>query len=482
MADQTGIKFTISGDADQLAAAAKQAIAQVNAMEAAAERSRRVQATTAAWRREMQSIARQEAQQKFAQLGIEQQLAILYERRAATAARIERSSGNEVRTTALKLSQARTQQQIGELEIRRTEAIQRRNASIPPRTSGGLLSRIAGGVGRVGSSAAEGLMSGLGLGVAGGIAGVAAAATLAARQVADYAGMIGDLSKRTGISTSSLQEWDYAAKQSGADLGNVTAAVRNLQVNQTQALRGSKAEVAAFAALGISLDDLKKKGSEELFLALAQNIGKAAPSAQQTANVLTVLGRSADALLPAFRDGFADAAASARDLGIVIDEEVIGSLDELGDRWDAVLGQLKSSFAALLGEVAPMLNKLAGEMVATIAFLRSYFSGAGWEKATLAGLEARNKLERLGAEKPKAPLAPDEAGLPTPEAEKSKKATRSGTGQVSVGSLPTADAMARIGLFVGAHDPNRTLWQNQLTELRKMVSELKVLNRSVTAE
>jgi hypothetical protein len=42
--------------------------------------------------------------------------------------------------------------------------------------------------------------------------------------------------------------------------------------------------------------------------------------------------------------------------------------------------------------------------------------------------------------------------------------------------------MARIGLFVGAHDPNRTLWQNQLTELRKMVSELKVLNRSVTAE
>jgi hypothetical protein len=173
----------------------------------------------------------------------------------------------------------------------------------------------------------------------------------------EYAGKLTDLKAETNTSTDALQEFDFAASQNGATLDDVSDALRKVAKNQVDALGGDTGKQNAFARLGVSLKDLKSLNPEEIFRRIAAQVQQLPESAQLTADVMEALGKSATKLIPAFKNGFADAADQARQLGLVIDEEILTKLDALSDDWDVIGLQMRSGLAPVLGWLTDQLRE-----------------------------------------------------------------------------------------------------------------------------
>ena len=161
------------------------------------------------------------------------------------------------------------------------------------------------------------------------------------------AGKLSDLSDRVGVSAGFLQEMQFAAEQTGASLEDVTASIEKLSVARAQALAGSETKMNAFKLLGISVDDLKTLRSEDLFTKIGDTI-KNAPNPQNLlAPFREIAGKGAGALIPAMIEGLQDTAQKARELGLVMNDNVVASLDDAADRIDT----LKAGFTVLIGTI-----------------------------------------------------------------------------------------------------------------------------------
>ena len=161
------------------------------------------------------------------------------------------------------------------------------------------------------------------------------------------AGKLSDLSDRVGVSAGFLQEMQFAAEQTGASLEDVTASIEKLSVARAQALAGSETKMNAFNLLGISVDDLKTLRSEDLFTKIGDTI-KNAPNPQNLlAPFREIAGKGAGALIPAMIEGLQDTAQKARELGLVMNDNVVASLDDAADRIDT----LKAGFTVLIGTI-----------------------------------------------------------------------------------------------------------------------------------
>jgi hypothetical protein len=204
-----------------------------------------------------------------------------------------------------------------------------------------------------------------------GIGAISAGVEELGRKTVEYAGKINDLSTETGASTDALQEFDYAAEQTGAKLEDISSALTKVAKNQAEALKGDTGKRNAFERLGASLKDLKSQSPEEIFRKIADQVKELPPSAQLTADVMDTLGKSATNLIPAFRAGFSEAAAQARALGVVIDKEVITKLDSLGDDWTTIGFQMRAGLAPVLGWLTDQLREAQARAFGFLAALLS---------------------------------------------------------------------------------------------------------------
>jgi hypothetical protein len=204
----------------------------------------------------------------------------------------------------------------------------------------------------------------------------------------DLAGKLTDLSSRLGVSSEFLQEMSFAAEQSGASLDDVSSSLEKLAISRAKALGGDSGMLESFKRFGIEAEDLKRLRIEEVF----ERIGAAFQGGANPQNLVgplrEIAGRGAGALIPAMVDGLADAAQKARDLGQVMDEEVVGSLDDVGDR----LSTMNKTMTSLVGKLTSVV--LGGAMKVTEA------AGAGFSTAyNLASNPKanpeRNPLKRL---------------------------------------------------------------------------------------
>lgn len=157
--------------------------------------------------------------------------------------------------------------------------------------------------------------------------------------------------EKTGITVEAIQQFKFAAEQSDATLEQVTNGIRFLSRAMAEAAEVGKGDaVDAFKRFGVSLEDIRRLTPDQLFLRLAAAIEKMPASARLTADAMTLLGRGADNLFPAFRNGFAAAAQEATELGIVLSKDVIEKLDDAGDSME----RMKSTWgAALTKSVVP---------------------------------------------------------------------------------------------------------------------------------
>jgi hypothetical protein len=193
----------------------------------------------------------------------------------------------------------------------------------------------------------------------------------------DAGAEIAKTSKELGVSSTFLQEFHYAAKQSDIDIGAADEALKGLNESLGAVNAGlprAKGAWAAFHALGFSKEDLKQyHNAGELFAVLSDRIMKMGTDAEKAA-LAKKLGMAQ--LLPMLKEGqegFNKMAQRARELGLVMDEVTVQKAEEakkkLNELHDVVTGKLNTGFVQFADTLIFIKTKFAEATIAGLHFL-----------------------------------------------------------------------------------------------------------------
>lgn len=199
-----------------------------------------------------------------------------------------------------------------------------------------------------------------------------AAAAAAIFSVADSVASVGDTidkqSQKLGISAEAYQEWDAILGHCGASMDSLKAGMKTLS---SAIVTGSADQVTAFKAVGLSIDDVRKMSTEDVFAAVITGLQGMEEGADRTKIATTLLGRSAQELGPLLNTS-AEATEEMRqtvnDLGGVMSNEAVAASakfkDTLQDLQTAA-GWFKREFVSdILPAVTAGMQGLTSTMVA----------------------------------------------------------------------------------------------------------------------
>ena len=196
------------------------------------------------------------------------------------------------------------------------------------------------------------------------------------RQVVEYGGKMADLGKRLGISTTELQNLDWAAKQFGGSLEGITSALRVLSKVRDEALGGDEESIKNLANFGVTADKLKSSNLVGLLKEVGSAIKLADVGDEAEGLIQKVLGKGGGELIPLFKEGLIESIAEAERLGVALDESVISELDRIGDQLDTIVAQLRGPVAEAVLFLAKafnlMMNGLSFGGAAGRGFLKGF--------------------------------------------------------------------------------------------------------------
>lgn len=167
-------------------------------------------------------------------------------------------------------------------------------------------------------------------------------------QVAQLGDQFDEMSRRTKVSVQTLQAWAFGAETTGASLGDLEVALKTLSRTAVDAGNGSKETADAYSRLGVKVKnaDGTIATAEELFIGVAQGLSGMEDESLKTATALKVLGKNGQMLLPMLEggaQGLDDLMTKAKDLGVVMDEDLI----QMTREYDDVADENKASIQGL---------------------------------------------------------------------------------------------------------------------------------------
>lgn len=177
-------------------------------------------------------------------------------------------------------------------------------------------------------------------------------------------------SQKLGITTQALQELQYAAKF-GAEVGvdELRLSMQMLNRNLGEAMSGSKSAAKSFSDAGVNLAALKASGGGALQAlgAIADRFKELQDPAQKSRLAVELFGRSGQALIPLLIDGSAGLAklgARARELGVVMDDELIKNSELFDDTMEEALATMTGLRDMIGSGLVPVMTQLMKEFVA----------------------------------------------------------------------------------------------------------------------
>lgn len=144
-------------------------------------------------------------------------------------------------------------------------------------------------------------------------AGVSRAVTSLVRMGQASADVIDKTSKmaaRLGMTYGEFAGLALAGDLAGVSMDSIAAAATKADVAFVRAASGSKTATAAFAAIGLSVDQLNGLSASDRFDAIAASIAALPTEAQRAAAAVGIFGRAGAELLPLFAQGAAGIAAA----------------------------------------------------------------------------------------------------------------------------------------------------------------------------
>lgn len=213
------------------------------------------------------------------------------------------------------------------------------------------------------------IKSGLGLIVSGAVKAGEGLAEIVTKTV-ETAGALNDTSVALGVTTDAIQELGYAAKLNGSSVEGMSDGIRKLSINMAAAASGSEEAAQTFRKLGVQITEGGKLRAADAVIGDIAEKFKAMPDgARKVAAAVSLFGKSGASLIPTLtlgRDKLEETRQEARDLGIILDKNVIPAADDLGDSWDKIKLAADGLRYAIAGPLLASLNESAESTLAWI--------------------------------------------------------------------------------------------------------------------
>lgn len=188
-----------------------------------------------------------------------------------------------------------------------------------------------------------------------------------AEDIIDTGAKVGLMASRIGISAQAFQRWDAAAQLSGVNTEELSAGIRGLQKNATEAAKNAGSEQAqAFKTLGVSVKDAsgKIKPGTDLLRDTGLALAKMPDASKRNALAMKLMEEAGGKLIPIFQGG-------AESL-----DGLLGTLGEYGGGYsdDAIKAAKDSKVALVKWDLA--VNSAKGRFAET--FLPALARGVEW--------------------------------------------------------------------------------------------------------
>lgn len=180
---------------------------------------------------------------------------------------------------------------------------------------------------------------------------------------AKYADDVMVLSTQFGLSTDTIQEFQYMAELTDTSLETITGSLSKLTKNMQSASKGTGDTYEAFKALGVEITDSngELRDSEDVFNDVIDALGQMDNQTQADAYAMQIFGKSAmelNPLIAAGSDAINEYAQEAHDMGYVLDNETLQSLGDLDDSMqrsqnalNAVKNQIGQALAPVIADI-----------------------------------------------------------------------------------------------------------------------------------
>lgn len=231
--------------------------------------------------------------------------------------------------------------------LRRANQLQSRGASQMERRANQSADRMSRSYNRAGQNIAAS-MSRMNAKIAGALtAGALVAVTKSAREVVRSMAQIGDQAKQAGVGAEAFQAWSYVAKQSRIDVDALTDGFKELNLRADELIvTGGGPGAEAFARLGFSAAELKQKLEDpsELMLTIIERAKKLDRAARIRISDEVFGGSAGERFVALMDDGagaIRDQLAEAKELGFVMDADMIAKSQELDAKFEQVTTRMR---------------------------------------------------------------------------------------------------------------------------------------------
>lgn len=418
---------------EQLVSGLKEVTKELNEADKATERQQKRMEAAARWRKQAGVLAKAERTEAFQRLATEEKLVRLQAQRERIQLRIAQAQGNEYRTAALMV------------RLRQTEAGIR-----GLRTPGG------GGAfmgGMMGAGALRGL-----LGPLSALTGITSLVSLLRSQFRE-SDSLADIGQQYGLQPGDVLRTQRAAGYAGVRQRTVNTGLSYVSQLRARALGGDREALSLFSYYGVSGDQLKSGATPlDLAMTVRRGLGDAGPQPKDAQAMRTMFGYQSEGMI-----------ATLTELGKMPKDATqqaeadIKTIDRAGTAveswWNRMWDKMRSITAAATKSVEPIFQKFDEGRVAA--------GGTAFFNPAVGAPSAAAAPALFGARTAGAGAVPNVSR------------TRASDGATSIGS---ADALARVGLFVGGGNKIYGTMEEYKRYMAQMVIELRQINLEVSKE
>ncbi|WP_207000748.1 hypothetical protein [Trinickia mobilis] len=190
-------------------------------------------------------------------------------------------------------------------------------------------------------------------------------------------------SKKSGLSTSAIQELDFAAKMTGVSAEGMNQAMMRLSRSMANAQQGSAQAEQAFKSVGLSAEQLKDMSIDQVLAKVADAFSTTEDGATKSAIAMQLFGRAGTEMIPLLDKGSAgieELRKKAQELGIVMGGDDIEAAVKLNEQFKEMDAQMAAVKLRAGSELAPALASIAEAFAATAekgGVLDTLFVGLG---------------------------------------------------------------------------------------------------------
>ncbi len=195
------------------------------------------------------------------------------------------------------------------------------------------------------------------------ILGAVTALTALATKGANTADELNKTAKSIGMNVEALQEWNHVATMAGVETSSLESALSKVNdILADVALGDVRSFAGVFHALGISMDEIEGKSTEEAFEIIREALNRVEDQSLRTALANKLFGdKLGGDLIPILSmeaDEISDLREEARKLGLITEEQV----EQVSGYKDS-LDKLKLSTSALSVEIATVMIPAMSKVV-----------------------------------------------------------------------------------------------------------------------